>query len=79
MDFLLTSLAPGHSANLGGLAGADAHCGIRAEAAGSTGREWKVYLRTKGTDGEYAIERIGEGPWVNAKGVVVATLLWVAK
>lgn len=73
MDFFLTSVGPGDGGNLGGLAGADAHCAILAEAAGSTDRVWRAYLSTTGEGGENAIERIGEGPWVNANGVTVAT------
>jgi len=73
MDFFLTSVGPGDGGNLGGLAGADAHCTILAESAGSFDREWRAYLSTTGVNGENAIERIGEGPWTNANGIVVAT------
>lgn len=71
-DFFLTSAGPGDGANLGGLAGADVHCANLAEAAGSEGREWRAFLSTTGADGINAIDRIGEGPWTNANGVVVA-------
>jgi len=73
MTFFLTSEGPGDGGNLGGLAGADVHCTNLAEAAGSTGEEWRAYLSTTGADGINAIERIGTGPWVNAFGVTVAT------
>lgn len=72
MSFFLTSTGPGDGGNLGGLAGADAHCGNLAEAVGVTGKEWRAYLSTTGADGINASERIGEGPWVNANNVVVA-------
>ena len=72
MTFFLTSAGPGDGGNLGGLAGADAHCGNLAEAVGVTGREWRAYLSTTGADGINASERIGEGPWINANDVVVA-------
>ncbi|CAN0540516.1 unnamed protein product, partial [Scytosiphon promiscuus] len=68
-SFFITSVNPGNGADLGGLAGADAHCGALAEAAGVSGKIWRAYLST---DAENARDRIGEGPWMNAKGVVVA-------
>ncbi len=71
-DFFLTSVGPGDGANLGGLAGADVHCANLANAAGSEGREWRAFLSTTGADGINAIDRIGEGPWTNANGDVVA-------
>jgi len=70
MTFFVTSTAVGDGANLGGLAGADAHCQQLAEAAGSTGRTWKAYLSATG---ENAKDRIGAGPWQNIKGEVIAT------
>ena len=73
MTFFLTSVGPGDGANLGGLSGADAHCTSLAEAAGSTGKTWTAYLSTNGTDTVHAKDRIGAGPWVNARGVTVAT------
>ncbi|MDA8586652.1 hypothetical protein N9L47_10370 [Rhodobacteraceae bacterium] len=69
MSFFITSTNPGDGGNLGGLAGADAHCTALAEAAGVTGKVWAAYLSS--TD-ENARDRIGTGPWLNAKGVVVA-------
>lgn len=73
MSFFLTSNGIGDGGNLGGLAGADAHCSNLAAAAGATATEWRAYLSTTGADGVNAIDRIGSGPWVNAIGVVVAT------
>jgi hypothetical protein len=74
MSFFLTSAGPGQGANLGGLAGADAHCGQLAAATGST-RSWHAYLSTSATGGQPAVnarDRIGQGPWYNARGVRVA-------
>lgn len=73
MSFFITSAGPGDGANLGGLAGADAHCTSLAAAAGTHGQVWKAYLSTSGADGVNAKDRIGTGPWVNANGVTVAT------
>jgi hypothetical protein len=75
MSFFLTSEGPGNGANLGGLAGADAHCRRLAEAAGAMGRTWRAYLSTQGRDGQPAVharDRIGRGPWHNARGARVA-------
>ena len=72
MTFFVTSAGPGKGADLGGLAGADAHCGRLAQAAGSTGKTWRAYLSTQGNGAVNARDRIGNGPWQNAKGVVVA-------
>lgn len=69
MSFFITSAGSGDGANLGGIAGADAICTRLAEAAGVTGRTWKAYLSTAT---ENARDRIGAGPWYNAKGEVVA-------
>lgn len=68
--FFITSANPGSGANLGGLAGADAHCASLAQAAGITGKTWRAYLSAST---ENARDRIGLGPWQNANGVVVAT------
>ena len=73
MTFFLTSKGPGDGANLGGLEGADAHCTALAEAAGVTGKTWRAYLSTTGSGGVNAKDRIGSGPWHNAKGVQVAS------
>src|SRR5258705_12989060 len=75
MSFFVTSAGKGNGADLGGLAGADAHCQALAKAAGSTSTNWRAYLSTTepgGTAGANARDRIGKGPWQNAKGVVVA-------
>ena len=74
MSFFLTSKGPGDGANLGGLEGADAHCTALAEAAGVTGKTWRAYLSATGGDEPVnARDRIGDGPWVNANGVQVAS------
>jgi hypothetical protein len=65
MSFFVTSQGPGDGANLGGLAGADAHCQSLAQAAGAAGKTWRAYLSTSDTN---ARDRIGTGPWHNAKG-----------
>lgn len=70
MTFFVTSVGLGDGANLGGLAGADAHCQKLAETAGSTGRSWAAYLSAEGVN---ARDRIGTGPWQNFKGDVIAT------
>ncbi|RWP65431.1 hypothetical protein [Mesorhizobium sp.] len=69
MSFFVTSVGSGKGADLGGLAGADAHCASLAEAVGVTGKTWHAYLSTSDTD---ARDRIGTGPWFNAKGVKIA-------
>jgi hypothetical protein len=76
MSFFVTSVGKGNGADLGGIAGADAHCQALARAAGSTSANWSAYLSTTepgGTAGINARDRIGSGPWKNAKGTVVAT------
>jgi hypothetical protein len=73
--FFITSVGIGNGANLGGLAGADNHCQTLAQAAGAGGKTWRAYLSTQAADGkaaENARDRIGKGPWQNAKGVVIA-------
>ena len=74
MGFFVTSVGLGDGGNLGGLEGADAHCQQLAEAAGSTGRTWRAYLSTQVTEGRgvSARERIGQGPWYNARGDLIA-------
>jgi len=72
MSFFVTSVGPGKGADLGGLAGADAHCQQLAQAAGAGGKTWRAYLSTQGAGAVNAKDRIGKGPWANAKGVVVA-------
>ncbi len=76
MTFFVTSVGVGDGANLGGLAGADAHCAKLAAAsgqAGAEGRTWRAYLSTQGPNAVNARDRIGNGPWANARGGVVAT------
>src|SRR5881394_953273 len=78
MTFFVTSVGKGNGADLGGLEGADAHCNALAKAAGSKHSNWKAYLSTSlpgGDAGVSARERIGKGPWYNAKGVMVAKSL----
>ena len=72
MSFFVTSVGVGSGANLGGLAGADAHCQKLAEAAGSTGKTWHAYLSTQGPGAVNARDRIGNGPWYNARGQAIA-------
>ena len=75
MTFFVTSAGPGKGADLGGLDGADKHCATLASAAGATAKTWRAYLSTQAADGKPAVnarDRIGNGPWQNAKGVVVA-------
>lgn len=72
MSFFVTSAGSGKGANLGGLAGADAHCEALAASVGAGGKGWRAYLSTTGANGVNARERIGSGPWVNAKGVTIA-------
>jgi hypothetical protein len=75
MSFFVTSAGIGNGADLGGLDGADRHCQQLAQAAGAGGKTWRAYLSTQAADGKAAVnarDRIGKGPWRNAKGVVVA-------
>ena len=72
MSFFVTSAGSGKGADLGGLAGGDQICQMRAQAAGAGGKTWHAYLSTQGADAVNARDRIGAGPWVNAKGVVIA-------
>ena len=76
MTFFVTSVGKGKGADLGGLAGADAHCAALAKAAGSTIASWRAYLSTQEAGGTKAVnarDRIGKGPWHNAKGEAIAT------
>jgi hypothetical protein len=82
MSFFITSVGSGNGANLGGLAGADAHCQKLAAAAGAGGKTWRAYLsvpgafpgagRPQGVASVNARDRIGAGPWFNAKGQLIA-------
>ena len=73
MSFFVTSAGPGKGADLGGLAGADKHCQDLAKSAGAGAKTWHAYLSTQGAGAVNARDRIGKGPCMNAKGVVVAT------
>ena len=75
MSFFVTSAGPGNGANLGGLQGADAHCQKMASAAGAAKGNWRAYLSASAEDGKAAVnarDRIGKGPWYNAKGEKIA-------
>ena len=76
MTFFITSAGSGKGADLGGLSGADQHCQSLAQAAGAGKHTWHAYLSTQADDGKPAVnarDRIGSGPWKNAKGEVIAT------
>jgi hypothetical protein len=78
MTFFVTSAGLGKGGDLGGLAGADRHCQSLAQAAGAGGKTWHAYLSTAPMDGQPGVDarsRIGNGPWQNAKGVVIAKSL----
>lgn len=75
MSFFITSVGTGKGADLGGLAGADRHCQQLAAAVGAGGKTWRAYLSTSAADGKPAVnarDRVGSGPWHNAKGVMIA-------
>jgi len=75
IGFFITSAGPGDGANLGGLAGADAHCQTLARAAGAGARTWHAYLSSTAASGQPPInarDRIGAGPWYNAKSALIA-------
>ncbi len=72
MSFFITSVSKGDGANYGGLAGADAHCQQLAAAAGRGGATWHAYLSTQGAGAVNARDRIGNGPWYNARGQMIA-------
>jgi len=75
MTFFVSSVGSGNGANLGGLAGADKQCQTLAAAAGAGNRTWHAYLSAAAANGQPAVnarDRIGRGPWTNAKGVVIA-------
>lgn len=78
MTFFVTSVGPGKGADLGGLEGADQHCQSLANAVGAGNRNWRAYLSTQALGGlldpkaVHARDRIGTGPWHNAKGVMIA-------
>src|SRR5262245_28482011 len=75
MSFFVTSAGSGNGANLGGLAGADKICQTLAGAAGGGSKTWHAYLSAKAGNGQPAVnakDRIGNGPWYNVKGVMIA-------
>jgi len=75
MTFFITSVGSGKGADFGGLAGADKHCQTLAAAVGAGGKTWRAYLSTTASGGVAAVnakDRIGNGPWRNAKGVLIA-------
>jgi hypothetical protein len=75
MGFFITSVGVGDGANLGGLAGADRHCQTLAAAAGAGNRTWRAYLSAAAASGQppvHARDRIGSGPWYNARGQLIA-------
>jgi hypothetical protein len=74
-SFFLTSHGLGKGGDLGGVAGADAHCQQLATAVGFGRKTWHAYLSTQAVDGQPAVnarDRIGSGPWINARGAVIA-------
>jgi hypothetical protein len=76
MTFFITSAGPGKGGDLGGLAGADAHCQSLAQAVGAGGKTWRAYLSSNAAQQGGPVnarDRIGKGPWKNAKGEVIAT------
>src|SRR6476660_1278767 len=78
MSFFVSSLGKGNGADLGGLAGADAHCQALAKTAGSAKTNWHAYLSTVESGGAPSVnarDRVGKGPWKNVKGAVIAKSL----
>jgi hypothetical protein len=73
MSFFVTSTSIGKGGDLGGIEGADKHCQTLAQAAGAGSKTWHAYLSTQGGGAVNARDRIGKGPWKNAKGEVIAT------
>jgi len=75
LGFFVTSVGPGRGGDLGGLAGADAHCAALAKAVGQGTRTWRAYLSTQPRPGQPAInarDRIGKGPWYNSRGAIIS-------
>src|SRR5204863_137604 len=72
ISFFVTSVGSGKGGELGGLTGADQHCLLLGGAAGAGSKTWRAYLSTQGTGAVNARDRIGSGPWQNAKGIIVA-------
>lgn len=79
MSFFITSAGMGDGANLGGLAGADAHCQLLASAVGRGGSRWRAYLSTQGPNAVNARDRIGDGPWYAHGGrrLVASDVSWL--
>src|SRR5688572_12406986 len=73
LSFFVSSTGSGMGGNLGGLQGADKHCQALAAKAGAGNRTWRAYLSTSGAGSVNARDRIGKGPWFNAKGQRVAS------
>src|SRR5688572_17577946 len=76
MSFFVTSVGKGDGGNLGGLAGADAHCQTLASAVGGGGLTWRAYLSTAAAGNTPAVnarDRIGNGPWFNSRGALIAS------
>jgi hypothetical protein len=73
MSFFVTSANPGKGADFGGLAGADQYCQKLADSVGQGRKTWRAYLSTTGPGGVNARDRIGAGPWSNAKGQLIAS------
>jgi hypothetical protein len=72
LSFFITSVGPGKGGNLGGLAGADQQCQLLGGVGGAGTKTWRAYLSTQGSGAVNARDRIGTGPWKNAKGIIVA-------
>src|SRR5262249_33525989 len=72
LTFFVTRVGTGKGADLGGLAGADQHCQQLATSVGAGAKTWHAYLSTQGNGAVNARDRIGKGPWVNAKGATIA-------
>src|SRR3989442_6785020 len=72
IGFFITSAGPGKGADLGGIAGADQLCQLLGATAGAGAKTWRAYLSTQGPGAVNARDRIGSGPWKNAKGIIVA-------
>jgi hypothetical protein len=72
MSFFITSVGSGKGGNLGGLAGADQQCQLLGGVGGAGTKTWRAYLSTQGAGAVNARDRIGSGPWKNAKGIIVA-------
>ena len=72
ISFFITSAGPGRGGDLGGLNGADQLCQLLGAAAGAGTKTWRAYLSTQGSGAVNARDRIGRGPWLNAKGIIIA-------